>query len=215
LRIAESPGGREVPKLRTSNALELPTAIRAGLRHDANMSAKLLGAVLAGGRSSRFGSDKALALLDGCQLIEHAVAALTPYVAQIVICGRTDPRWTSLADLPAPDMGPLGGLAAALAYARDGGFVGVLSTGCDMPVLPDDLARALMGETAAVVEGQHLIGYWPTHLADRLLDHIGRSESRSIRGWIAEIEPRRIPLADGALPNINRPDDLAAWRGKR
>lgn len=179
------------------------------------MSAKLLGAVLAGGRSSRFGSDKALALLDGRQLIEHAVAALTPYVARVVICGRTDPRWTSLSDMPAPDMGPLGGLAAALAYARDGGFAGVLSTGCDVPVLPDDLARALIGETAAVVEGQHLIGYWPAELADRLLDHIDRSQNRSIRGWITEIEPRRIRSAQGALPNINRPDDLAAWRKKR
>ena len=177
--------------------------------------AKLLGAVLAGGRSSRFGSDKALALLDGRQLIEHAVAALAPYTTQVVICGRTDPRWTCLADLPAPDMGPLGGLAAALAYAQERDCAGVLSTGCDMPVLPDDLAKALIGDGPAVVEGQHLIGYWPADLADRLLDHIDRSQNRSIRGWITEIEPRRIRSAQGALPNINRPDDLAAWREKR
>jgi len=176
---------------------------------------KLLGAVLAGGRSSRFGSDKALALLDGRQLIEHAVTALMPHTAQVVICGRTDPRWTCLADLPAPDMGPLGGLAAALAYAQAQGFAGVLSTGCDMPRLPDDLAKALIGEGPAVVEGQHLIGYWPASLADSLLDHIVRSETRSIRGWIAEVQPRRIESADGALPNINHPGDLAAWRGGR
>ena len=176
---------------------------------------KLLGAVLAGGRSSRFGSDKALALLDGRQLIEHAVTALTPHSAQVVICGRTDPRWTCLADLPAPDMGPLGGLAAALAYAQAHGFGGVLSTGCDMPLLPDDLAKALIGEGPAVVEGQHLIGYWPASLANRLLDHIARSETRSIRGWIAEVQPRRIEPADGALPNINHPGDLATWRESR
>ena len=176
---------------------------------------KLLGAVLAGGRSSRFGSDKALALLDGRQLIEHAVAALTPRCAQVVVCGRTDPRWTCLADLPAPDMGPLGGLAAALAYAQEKGFDGVLSTGCDMPVLPPDLAETLIGKGPAVVEGQHLIGYWPADLAGRLLDHIARSETRSIRDWIAEVQPRLAPLAGGALPNINRPDDLAAWRGRQ
>jgi len=179
------------------------------------MMVKLLGAVLAGGRSSRFGSDKALALLDGRQLIEHAVAALTPYAAQVVICGRTDPRWTCLADLPAPDMGPLGGLAAALAYARDEGFAGVLSTGCDVPLLPDDLAKALIGDGPAVVEGQHLIGYWPAGLAERLLDHLARSENRSIRGWIAQVQPRWVMPTAGALPNINNPDDLAAWRGRR
>ncbi len=179
------------------------------------MMAKLLGAVLAGGRSSRFGSDKALALLDGRQLIEHAVAALSPYAVEVMICGRTDARWTCLADLPAADMGPLGGLAAALAYAKERGFAGVLSTGCDMPLLPDNLAKALIGDGPAVVEGQHLIGYWPASLADRLLDHLARSENRSIRGWIADIQPRRIVPVDGALPNINRPDDLAAWRESR
>jgi len=176
---------------------------------------KLLGAVLAGGRSSRFGSDKALALLDGRQLIEHAVTALTPHSAQVVICGRTDPRWTCLADLPAPDMGPLGGLAAALVYALERDFSAVLSTGCDMPLLPDDLAEALIGKGPAVVEGQHLIGYWPADLAGRLLDHIARSETRSIRGWIAEVQTRLVPLAGGALPNINRPDDLTAWRERQ
>jgi len=185
------------------------------MRHEGKMMAKLLGAVLAGGRSSRFGSDKALALLDGRQLIEHAVAALEPHAAEVVICGRTDPRWTCLADLPAPDMGPLGGLAAALAYAQEQGFAGVLTTGCDMPVLPDDLAKALIGDGPAVIEGQHLIGYWPASLAGRLLDHLGQSDTRSIRNWIAEIQPRRVVPAAGVLPNINRPDDLAAWRETR
>lgn len=175
------------------------------------MVRKILGAILAGGRSTRFGSDKALALLDGRPLIEHAAAALAPHVAQIAVCGRIDPRWTCLPDRPAPDMGPLGGLAAALAYAREEGFAGVLSTGCDMPVLPVALIENLIGEDPAVVEGQHLIGYWPADLADRLLDHLGRSETRSIRAWLAEIGARRVAQGAARLPNINRPDDLAAW----
>lgn len=175
------------------------------------MARKILGAVLAGGRSTRFGSDKALALLDGRPLIDHAAAAIAPYVSEIVVCGRSDPRWTCLADLPAPDMGPLGGMAAALVHARDNAFDGVLSTGCDMPSLPGVLIDALIGDTAAVVEGQQLIGYWPAALADRLLDHLTRCERRSIREWMAVVEPRLVTPAGGPLPNINRPDDLAAW----
>jgi len=174
----------------------------------------LLGAVLAGGRSSRFGSDKALALLDGRQLIEHAVAALAPHVERIVVCGRDDPRWTCLPDLPAPDMGPLGGLAAALAYARDEGFTAVLSTGCDMPVLPDRLVAALIGEGPAVIEGQQLIGYWPAVLAGRLIDHLARCERRSIREWMEVVEARQITLTGTNLPNINRPGDLTAWNAR-
>jgi len=168
---------------------------------------------LAGGQSTRFGSDKALALLDGRPLIEHAAAALAPHVEKLVVCGRSDPRWTCLPDQPAPGMGPLGGLAAALLHARDEGFDGVLSTGCDMPSLPRELAETLIGDGPAVVEGQQLIGYWPADLAGRLLDHLGRCTRRSIKEWMAVAEPHIVVPAD-PLPNINRPDDLAAWRAR-
>lgn len=178
------------------------------------MGRRILGAILAGGRSTRFGSDKALALLGGRPLIEHAAATLAPYAEKVVVCGRDDPRWTCLADQPAPDMGPLGGLAAALLHARDAGFGGVLSTGCDMPSLPRELIEMLIGDEPAVVEGQQLIGYWPAELAGRLLDHLGRCERRSIREWMAVIEPRMVAPPD-PLPNINRPEDLAAWTAQR
>jgi molybdopterin-guanine dinucleotide biosynthesis protein A len=175
--------------------------------------ARILGAILAGGQSTRFGSDKALALLDGRPLIEHAAAALAPYVEKLVVCGRDDPRWTCLPDQPAPGMGPLGGLAAALLHAQQQGLDGVLSTGCDMPSLPAELIEALIGEEPAVIESQQLIGYWPATLAERLIDHLGRCERRSIRQWMAVVEPRLVVPAD-PLPNINRPEDLAAWRAQ-
>jgi len=176
---------------------------------------KLLGAVLAGGKATRFGSDKALALLDGRPLIEHAIAALEPYVAQIVVCGREDKRWTCLADRPAPDLGPLGGLAAALLHAQELGFDAVLSTGCDMPSLPADLVEALIGEGPAIVVGQQLIGFWPASFADRLIDHLEHCSSRSIRGWMAVVQPREIVPPGDPLPNINRPEDLIDWSRKR
>jgi len=171
----------------------------------------LLGAVLAGGKATRFGSDKALALLDGRPLIEHAIASLKPYAARIVVCGREDPRWTCLADRPAPDLGPLGGLAAALLHAREQGFDAVLSTGCDMPVLPTGLVEALIGEGPAITVGQQLVGFWPASLADRLLDHLAHCPNRSIRAWMEVVQPREIVPADGPLPNINRPEDLTDW----
>jgi molybdopterin-guanine dinucleotide biosynthesis protein A len=76
--------------------------------------AGILGAVLAGGRSSRFGSDKAMAMLDGRPLIDHAIAA-GPHCAAVVVCGRDHPGHVCLADRPAPDMGPLGAINAACA----------------------------------------------------------------------------------------------------
>ncbi len=70
-------------------AISVPTAIAVARAREAGLAlvvlaragfaavdeaVKLLGAVLAGGSSTRFGSDKALALLAGKPLIEHAIA---------------------------------------------------------------------------------------------------------------------------------------------
>jgi len=172
---------------------------------------RLLGAVLAGGRARRFGSDKALALLHGKPLLMHAAEAVGRHSDSVVLCGRDHPGFLCLPDRPAPDMGPLGGLNAALHHARAQGYEAVLSIACDMPVLPDAVASRLIGEGAAVAEGQYLLGCWPASLADLLDRHLAESEDRSMRGWIARIRPRRIAVPE--LPNINRPEDLLRLDG--
>lgn len=171
---------------------------------------KVLGAVLAGGRSSRFGSDKALALLGGISLLDHAVASLAPFCAQVVVCGRGAPQHPSVADRPAPDMGPLGGLNGALHKAWAEGFDGVLVTGCDMPRFPPALAQALIGPQAAVLDGQPLAAWWPAGLAPLLDTHLAQTDHYSLRGWMERVGPRVVHMPDLDLPNINRPHDLAA-----
>lgn len=74
----------------------------------------ILGVVLAGGKSSRFGSDKALAELDGHTLISRAVDALAGWCEYVVVAGRETAPAPTLPDWPAAGMGPLAGLAAAL-----------------------------------------------------------------------------------------------------
>src|SRR3546814_14674685 len=132
----------------------------SGMRRD---GMRLLGAVLAGGRSSRFGSDKALAMLDGRTLLDHAAAALGAHVETVVICGRHVPGMTGLADRPAADMGPVGGLNAALHHAAAQGYDAVLTKGCDVPVYQDGLAQALSGVGEEILRGQQWAAYWPAH----------------------------------------------------
>lgn len=58
--------------------------------------------------SRRFGSDKAMARIDGVTLLDHVHAALQPQVDDIVLCGRSWLEWTSIPDVPGPGLGPLG-----------------------------------------------------------------------------------------------------------
>lgn len=46
--------------------------------------------IVAGGSSSRFGSDKLLAEIDGRPLLQHTIDAIAPHVDQVVLAARAD-----------------------------------------------------------------------------------------------------------------------------
>ncbi len=168
---------------------------------------KLLGAVLAGGVSRRFGSDKALALLDGKPLIAHVIDRLRGQVEVLIVVGRSHPGAVSIADAPGPGLGPLGGLNAALAYASVNGFDAVLTSGCDLPGLPLDLA-AQLGVGPAFALGQPLLAIWPVPLAPALDAYLAASPNRSLYGWVAAAAARAVDI--GPVANVNTVDDLTA-----
>lgn len=174
---------------------------------------RVLGAVLAGGQSRRFGSDKAVAEIGGRRLIDLTIEALSRHVETVVVCGRQLPGFECLGDRPA-GIGPLGAINAALHHARANGFAGVLTTGCDMPVFPADAARQLIGDGAAVIAGQRLAGFWPAALAGRLDAHLAATSDRSLAAWATAAGAATVTV-DRAIPNINTPDDLAALAAAR
>jgi molybdopterin-guanine dinucleotide biosynthesis protein A len=123
----------------------------------------------------------------------------------VVVVGRDD----GVPDLPGPDLGPLGGIAGALAYAAAQGFETVLTLPCDMPRLPATLLDALLRRAPSVCSDAPVIGHWPAALAPDLLAHLARSERRSVIGWARAIGA--LPVASPEpLANINTPADLAA-----
>jgi molybdopterin-guanine dinucleotide biosynthesis protein A len=167
----------------------------------------ILGAILAGGASTRFGSDKALALFDGRPLIEHAIATIAPQVDAIVVCGREWPGQVSLADRPSGRHGPLAGIAAALLYASEHGFDAVLSAPCDVPDAPRDLLLCLSPPSSYVADTP-VIGLWSAATAPILDALLAAGGNRSMRAFADRIAARPVAL-DRALRNINRPQDLA------
>lgn len=168
----------------------------------------ILGAVLAGGLSRRFGSDKALAELGGRTLISLAVDALSGWCEHVIVVGRETAPAPTLPDWPRPGMGPLGGLAAALRHAMDEGYEAVLTCGVDAAVLPDDLP-VLLGAAPACLEAQPVIGVWPASVAPRLEAFLHGEGSHSVNRFADLVGARRVQTA-ASIPNLNTPADLTA-----
>lgn len=168
----------------------------------------ILGLVLAGGRSSRFGSDKAEAVLGGTTLLQHALTALHPHCDAVAIAGRESGLAPCVADWPGPGLGPLGGIAGGLRLARDQGHAGLLAIPVDCVRLPGDL-RALLDPAPSCIASQPVIGLWPVEALDALTEILRGPPPRSMRAFAEAIGARQI-VAPDPLPNINAPSDLAA-----
>jgi molybdopterin-guanine dinucleotide biosynthesis protein A len=169
----------------------------------------ILGAVIAGGAARRFGSDKAAAIWNERSLIDHVIVGLAAQTDDVVICGRTVDGLPCLPDRPRPGLGPLGGLCAALHHADAHGFAGVLTSACDTPLVPADLADRLSGRRPAIIAGQPLFGYWPAALAGTLDTFLSCPSNRAVNAW-ARAADAQILDAAGTIPNINTPADLDA-----
>lgn len=168
----------------------------------------ILGVVLAGGLSSRFGSDKALAEWDGRSLLLHAVDNLSGQCEQVVIAGREIGPAPCIPDWPRSGMGPLAGIAAGLHYAQDMDFESVMTCGVDSPDISQD-ALASLASPPCYFADQPVIGRWPVGAAsaiERILESAGRHSMLAF----AEAIGATAVNSSGKPANINSPADLAA-----
>jgi len=163
----------------------------------------ILGAVLAGGQSSRFGSDKALAALGGQTLLARAVASLEAQCDSVIVVGRGD-----IADRPRPGMGPLGGINAALHHAADNDYAEVLTCGVDCGGLAQGTLAELVPAPAYVAD-QPVIGLWPASAAPALDAFLAADAKHSMRAFAEMIGARPVNLS-ARTANINTREDLVA-----
>ena len=150
---------------------------------------RLIGAVLAGGASRRFGSNKALAPVPGGTLGARSVQALRDAgVDPVVAVGGIDSHLLHIPVIPdrKPDLGPLGGIASVLVWAKTGH---VLVLPCDLPLVVgahlggfvDWVADADPSRAAvATVVGspQPIVAAWPASFGPLLAREVAAGRRR-------------------------------------
>lgn len=166
---------------------------------------RTLGAILAGGQSRRFGSDKAGALLAGQTLLARTLETLRPHCDAVVIVGRADAEVPGIADWPRAGMGPLGGVAGALRHAAAEGFDQLLTLPVDCAFAPTDL-RARLEPAPAFSAEQPVAGLWPVASLAALETILAGDGRHSMRVFIERIGARAVEGLN--LPNINSIADL-------
>jgi molybdopterin-guanine dinucleotide biosynthesis protein A len=105
--------------------------------------ADITGVILAGGRSERFGKNKAFATFQGVPLIERALRVMTALFREVMIVTNSPAEYPPYGVLvltdQEPHQGPLGGLVTALSASTNDA---VFAVGCDMPILdPSVIAK--------------------------------------------------------------------------
>lgn len=104
----------------------------------------LTGAILAGGKSLRYGRNKALEVFAGKSLIEHAVLSLSGFCDPVLVVANDLtpylPLRATLVQDVIRDQGPLGGIYTALLFSPHDW---VCTKATDMPFLKADLVKMM------------------------------------------------------------------------
>jgi molybdopterin-guanine dinucleotide biosynthesis protein A len=162
-------------------------------------------------------------MLGGQRLIDRAESSARQW-SEILAVSVRDPGQVGASTLAcivdeAGIAGPLGGLTAALRFAKDSGCDAVLTIPADMPILPADLGERLAAEigthaAALARSGGYLhpvCGLWSTATLDAVPAYLA-SGKRSLKGLAETIGYAAVEWPDKPLDpffNVNSAQDLA------
>jgi molybdopterin-guanine dinucleotide biosynthesis protein A len=116
---------------------------RKGVSQDEGEFVPAAGFVLAGGRSTRMGQDKALLTLGGEPLVKRGVRKLSKVCAEVAIAGGTQSlmQFGRIIRDESVGCGPLGGIVAGLEQSS---FEWNLFVAVDAPFVPVSVLKALL-----------------------------------------------------------------------
>lgn len=167
------------------------------------VSASVTGILLVGGASRRFGSPKALAVVEGETLAERAWRALAWCDERIAVGKAADalPLPFPVLDDGVADRAPIFGVAAGLEASANDVCV-VLPVDC--PFVTDDLLAELVAAVALPRSGP-LPGAYTKAMLPELRRRI-ESGDLSLRG----VNPRAVDVDESLLADVDTPAELRA-----
>lgn len=179
------------------------------------------GIVLAGGKSSRMGTDKGLLMLGGMRFAEHVLSALQPVTSSLIIVANNPeyrhlgfPVYTDLVK----DCGPIGGIYTGLCSSTNERNL-VLS--CDLPFMTTAMLRHIISCDEAGKEitiptlggrPEPLCGVYSKNCIPGLARLIGEGK-RKLKDILPAFNTSYVPLAGVAgterdFMNINTREDM-------
>lgn len=188
---------------------------------------RVAGVVLAGGRSSRFGSEKAVAEWESAPLLARVLDVLAAGCDLLAVNARPGSGAAALAaardlallpDPPGAPAGPLTGVLAASDWAAAQGCDLLATAPCDTPRLPPDLVARLMGglpdgaDAAFATAGGRdhpLCAVWRTAAAPVIAEALADGAHPPVRRVMERLRAVAVGFGDAdAFANVNTPDDL-------
>jgi len=184
---------------------------------------KTVGVILAGGRSSRMGTDKALVEIHGVSRLDRAIGRRSPQVDALAINSNV-----SIADRPLPILpdataafdGPLAGVLASLKWATSLGANHLATVAVDTPFFPLDLVRRLAEiETSGIAlarsggRSHPVFALWPVVVLDPLEAFLEKAETRRVMTFLKSYGYESVDFLEKPFDpffNINTPQDLMA-----
>ena len=189
---------------------------------------KTYGVILAGGKSSRFnGVDKSWLQWNNKPLIAHVIERVAPQVDQLIISANTNLekyRSTGYPVVPDDDnslQGPLAGIYSTMNFIttqqHENEDIYVLTTPCDMPLIPENILEVLMQDTPPLAPRvakdnnriQPLVSLLPLSILSHLKTYLD-SGQRKVEKWILSSNPDIIDLSfiQECFVNVNDNEEL-------
>lgn len=185
---------------------------------------RICAVIIAGGRSSRMGREKAFESVHGQIILDRIVARLGTQTDRIAINANGDAgrfaHWglPVIVDMHSNIGTPLAGLHAALSHAANNNFDAVLTAPSDTPFLPEDLMNRLRAASslAAIArsggQAHYLTGLWSVTLLPVLEEALQQPRTPRLQDWCSMCHAALVEWPTAPFDpffNVNTPEELA------